>query len=155
MAWWMPYLSSSARYGSGSNASGPRTPAPCQSPRGEQLHGDDGIEASLPRDRAQTQLAPAFLRVGHLVQEDLARLAVLAADHPRSDDRPTGHLVAHLGGVGRDRGKDVARGYVDTLDADLVRAVHAQRVDGLELVDEVRAERVLERDLCAARHRRR
>ena len=50
--------------------------------------------------------------------------------------------------VGRDRGKDVARGYVDTLDADLVRAVHAQRVDGLELVDEVRSERVLEAGLA-------
>src|SRR4051794_32891590 len=33
VAWWMPYLSSRARYGSGSNASGPRTPLPCHFPR--------------------------------------------------------------------------------------------------------------------------
>ena len=55
-----------------------------------------------------------------------------------------------LAGSGVIAGEHVARGYIDALDADLVRAVHAQRVDGLELVDEVRAERVLERDLRGA-----
>ena len=112
---------------------------------GQQLHGDNGVEAGLPRDGTQAEIAPARVRVRHLVQEDLARLAVLASDDPRPHDRASGHLVAHLGRVGRDCGQDVARGYVDALDADPVRAVHAQRVDGLELVDEVRAQRVLER----------
>ena len=44
-----------------------------------------------------------------------------------------------------------SRGATSTpLDADLVGSVHAQRVDGLELVDEVRAQGVLERDALDA-----
>ena len=47
-------------------------------------------------------------------------------------------------GSGRDGGQDVARRNLGALHGDAIGPIHAERVDRLELVDEVGAERVLE-----------
>src|SRR4051794_27947845 len=92
-------------------------------PGREQLHGNDRVEARLPRDGPQAELLPARLRIGHLIEVHLARLTVLATDHPGPDDRAADHPVADLRGIGSDRREHVARRNFDPLDADAIGAI--------------------------------
>ena len=64
--------------------------------------------------------------------------------HPGADHGAAAELVAEAHRVGGDRGQHVARRHLDALHGDGIGPVHAERVDRLELVDEVVAERVLE-----------
>jgi hypothetical protein len=98
---------------------GPQDACPDQAPLASSSMAITGLkpvcQATAPRPSSRQHL----LRVGHLVEEDLARPAVLAADHPRADDRAPDHLVAQPRRVGRDRGEHVARRHLDALDATL------------------------------------
>ena len=69
-------------------------------------------------------------------------------ERPRADHRAAAELVAEADRVGRDRGENVARSDFDALHVHPIGAVHAERVDRLELVDELGTKRVLERDLA-------
>jgi len=112
---------------------------------GQQLHRDHGIEAGLPRDRAQPQVAPARLRIRHLVQEDLARPAVLDAGHPRAHHRPAAHGMPDGRRIGHQRRDHVAWRDQAALDANRRGAVQADGMERLQDADELVTQGVLER----------
>src|SRR4029453_8633894 len=122
----------------------------------EELERGDGVDRGLPDDRLRAVLAHRRLVVGDVVEVGPARPAVAAE---AGDEGPGARLAAHaLAESGRIRERsrdDVARSDLDTLDRDLLLRVEAELVQGLEHLDELAAEPVLERDALAldpARH---
>ena len=109
IAQWMPQRSRAAMYGSGSSCSGTRTPAPPHSPRASSSRPRTGLKPVCQPTAWSPKSAQRLLADGLLVEVDLARRAVLAADDPGPDDRPALHPLADLGRVGRDGHDDVAR----------------------------------------------
>ena len=110
---------------------GPSTPVPFQTPLASSSSATTGVHGGLPDDGLRAVLAHRPVVVDHVVQVDLARLAVLAgALHPRAGARlaaASGRPAWPVGQAGRHH---VAGRHVGTADPDLARRCPARACAG-------------------------
>ena len=101
-----------------SNASGPSTPVPSQSPRASSSSATTGLIAVCHTTAWCAVLGHRPLVVGDVVEVDRARVAVLAgAGDARAGAGLAVHAVAERGRVGQRGGDHVARRDLDAADA--------------------------------------
>ncbi len=129
---------------------------PCHAPSAEQFERDHRVQGGLQDDGLVAVLAHRLLVVDHVVEVGAPRIAVLArAGHVGAGAGLPRHAIAQGRGVGQRRRDDVTRSDVDPAHVHGLGRIEPELVEGLQNVDELLAQPVLERGALAvdpARH---